>query len=215
VCEEDEQDEDARGGQRTEETSSREKPEDLSLRRQQGLSSREKQPDLNTGEQQDLDLRKQRDSKLRQQDSKSNSTRRFLKEMYGCPSWILSTPFGPPSPLALTVANYGNQAADVGLNGNLDLASEILLDIVAPTPAPAEGASVASTLTWDSTLEGDSSLLVLIWMRHLLVQTRARHLLGQALMRPLQAQAGTQPRPRLSHKTRMIWPFHTYYNRVG
>ncbi|KIK04148.1 hypothetical protein K443DRAFT_676114 [Laccaria amethystina LaAM-08-1] len=80
--------------------------------------------------------------------------RRFLKETYRCPSWILSTPFDVPSPFALTVAN---EAADVGLlNGNLNLASEILLDIFAPTPA--EGASVDSTLTWDSTLDGDSNL---------------------------------------------------------
>ena len=152
------------GGQRQKETSLREKPEDSGSRQQQDSSSRERQQDLNTGEQQDLDSREQQDSKSRQQgskpgqqqDSKSNSTRRFLKEMYRCPSWILSTPFGVPSPLALTVANSGNEAANVGLNGNLDLASEILLDIVAPTPA--DGVSVDSIFTWDSTLDGDSNL---------------------------------------------------------
>jgi hypothetical protein len=79
-----------------------------------------------------------------------------LKEMYRFLSWILPTPFGVPSTLALAVANSGNKAADVGLNGNLDLAPEDLLDIVAPTPA--EGASVDSILTWDSTLDGDSNL---------------------------------------------------------
>ena len=68
----------------------------------------------------------------------------------------MSTPFGVPSPSAHTVANSGNEAADIGLNGNLDLASEILLDIVAPTPA--DGVSVDSTLAWDSTLDGDSIL---------------------------------------------------------
>ena len=49
--------------------------------------------------------------------------------MYWCPSWILSTPFGVPSPLALTVADPRNEAVNVRLNGNLDPASEILLDI--------------------------------------------------------------------------------------
>ena len=79
-----------------------------------------------------------------------------MKEMYRCPSWILSTPFGVPSPMALTVANSGDEAATVGLNGNLDPASEILLDIVAPTPA--DSVSVDSIFTWDSTLDGDSNL---------------------------------------------------------
>ena len=148
------------GGQRQEETK---KPEDLSSRQQQDSSSREKQQDLNTGEQQVLDSKEQQGSKSRRQvpkpgqhqDSKSNSTR-FLKEMYRCPSWILSTPFGVPSPLARTVANSGNEAADVRLNRNLDPASEILLDIVVPTPA--DGVLVDSNLTWDSTLDDDSNL---------------------------------------------------------
>ena len=115
------------------------------------------------GEQQDLDSREQQGSKSRQQvskpgqhqDSKSNSTR-FLKEMCRCPSWILSTPFGVPSPLARTVANSGNEATDVRLNRNLEPASEILLDIVVPTPA--DGVSVDSNSTWDSMLDEDSNL---------------------------------------------------------